>query len=57
MTTIIRTFAILLALTGLSATSTPVAPTSGGSVHANDGGGLSGAPICTNTLPNCGLDM
>ncbi len=60
MTTFLRAFAIMLAFTGFSAantySSTPV--TTGGSSHirANDGTGMSGAPICTNSLPNCGLD-
>ena len=59
MTTFLRAFAIMLAFTGFNAantySSTPV-NTGGSQVQANDGTGMSGAPICTNTLPNCGLD-
>ena len=58
--TFIRAFAVMLALTGFSATysgGTSVSGSAGShTVMSQGGGGLSGAPICTNNLPNCGLD-
>ena len=59
MTTFIRAFAIMIALTGFSATTYTGGSSSRGNVSANamtGGSGPTGGPVCTNNLPNCGLD-